>query len=167
MHQIQTFKCFLSHLAVVIAQSTEARCLVENEDVVGAALAGDAPNKFEWKTTQIAKFMGPTWGPPGSYRPQMGPMLAPWTLLSGNIIAYQGASHIWGGLMVIITVLLSFDTVLTKVSYCICNDWISCRDVFIMSSGIHHECKLDLYSHDRKSYLISRKRLLYWASYLG
>ena len=31
----------------------------------------------------IAKFMGPTWGPPGSCRPQMGPMLAPWTLLSG------------------------------------------------------------------------------------
>ena len=27
--------------------------------------------------------MGPTWGPPGSCRPQMGPMLAPWTLLSG------------------------------------------------------------------------------------
>ena len=27
--------------------------------------------------------MGPTWGPPGSYRPQMGPMLAPWALLSG------------------------------------------------------------------------------------
>ena len=26
--------------------------------------------------------MGTTWGPPGSYRPQMGPMLAPWTLLS-------------------------------------------------------------------------------------
>ena len=31
---------------------------------------------------QIAKFMGPTWGPPGSCRPQMGPMLVPWTLLS-------------------------------------------------------------------------------------
>ena len=28
-------------------------------------------------------FMGPTWGPSGSCRPQMGPMLAPWTLLSG------------------------------------------------------------------------------------
>ena len=36
-------------------------------------------------TTQIAKFMGPTWGPPGSCRPQVGPMLAPWHLLSGNI----------------------------------------------------------------------------------
>ena len=33
-------------------------------------------------TAQIAKFTGPTWGPPGSCRPQMGPMLAPWTLLS-------------------------------------------------------------------------------------
>ena len=33
--------------------------------------------------TRIPKFMGPTWGPPGSCRPQMGPMLAPWTLLSG------------------------------------------------------------------------------------
>ena len=33
--------------------------------------------------TQIAKFMGPTWGPPGSCRPQIGPMSAPWTLLSG------------------------------------------------------------------------------------
>ena len=27
--------------------------------------------------------MGPTWDPRGSCRPQMGPMLAPWTLLSG------------------------------------------------------------------------------------
>ena len=35
-------------------------------------------------STQIAKFMGPKWGPPGSCRPQMGPMLAPWTLLSGS-----------------------------------------------------------------------------------
>ena len=35
--------------------------------------------------SQIARFMGPTWGPPRSCRPQMGPiaMLAPWTLLSG------------------------------------------------------------------------------------
>ena len=35
---------------------------------------------------QIARFMGPTWGPPGSRRPQMGPMLSPWTLLSGRIL---------------------------------------------------------------------------------
>ena len=37
-------------------------------------------------TTQIAEFMGPTCGPPGSCRPQMGPMLASWTLLSGKFL---------------------------------------------------------------------------------
>ena len=35
--------------------------------------------------SQVAKFMGPSWGSPGTYRPQMGPMLAPWTLLSGIV----------------------------------------------------------------------------------
>ena len=36
------------------------------------------------RTSLIARFMGPTWGPPGSCRPQAGPMLAPWILLSGR-----------------------------------------------------------------------------------
>ena len=31
----------------------------------------------------IARFMGPTWGPSGADRTQVGPMLAPWTLLTG------------------------------------------------------------------------------------
>ena len=35
------------------------------------------------KHAQIARFMWPTWGPPGSCRSQVGPMLAPWTLPSG------------------------------------------------------------------------------------
>ena len=35
--------------------------------------------------SQIAKFMGPTYGPPESCQPQMGPMLAQWTLLSGSV----------------------------------------------------------------------------------
>ena len=39
------------------------------------------------KQTQIAKFVGPTWGPPESCWPQMGPMLAPWTLLSGKSLS--------------------------------------------------------------------------------
>ena len=33
------------------------------------------------RNTQITKFIEPTWGPPWSCRPQMGPMFAPWTLL--------------------------------------------------------------------------------------
>ena len=34
----------------------------------------------------IARFMGPTWGPSGADRTQVGPMLAPWTLLSGRLM---------------------------------------------------------------------------------
>ena len=38
----------------------------------------------------IARFMGPTWGPSGADRTQVGPMLAPWTLLSGMVHNYEG-----------------------------------------------------------------------------
>ena len=37
-----------------------------------------------WRHTLIARFMGPTWGPSGADKTQVGPMLAPWTLLSGQ-----------------------------------------------------------------------------------
>ena len=45
---------------------------------------------------QIAKFMGPTWGPPGSCRSQMGPVLALWTLLSGKTILICQKSAVLG-----------------------------------------------------------------------
>ena len=35
------------------------------------------------KLPLIARFMGPTWGPFGANMTQVGPILAPWTLLSG------------------------------------------------------------------------------------
>ena len=38
----------------------------------------------------IARFMGPTWGPSGAVRTQVGPMLAPWSLLS--VLFYIPAS---------------------------------------------------------------------------
>ena len=37
-----------------------------------------------WCTTLMARFIGPTWGPSGADRTQVSPMLAPWTLLSGQ-----------------------------------------------------------------------------------
>ena len=37
------------------------------------------------KPSLLANFMGPTWGPSGADRTQVGPMLAPWTLLSGIV----------------------------------------------------------------------------------
>ena len=43
------------------------------------------PTHHHQEVTQKAKFMGPTWGPHGSCRPGVGPMLAPWTLVSGYL----------------------------------------------------------------------------------
>ena len=48
MHQIQKLKHFLFDPAVIFAQCIEARCWIENEDVVGAAPTGDAPTTSEW-----------------------------------------------------------------------------------------------------------------------
>ena len=50
MHQIRGLKWLSSRHAVVSAHYIEARCSVENEDVVGAAPTGDAPTTSEWWT---------------------------------------------------------------------------------------------------------------------
>ena len=50
MHQIPTLKRFSYCLAAFFAESLEARCQVENEDVVGAAPTGAAPTTSEWST---------------------------------------------------------------------------------------------------------------------
>ena len=44
-------------------------------------------------TPLIARFMGPTWGPSGADKTQVGPMLAPWTLLSGTLGPRQDVHH--------------------------------------------------------------------------
>ena len=43
-------KCLLPALAVVSAQSVEARCQVENVEVDGAVPTVDAPTTSEWST---------------------------------------------------------------------------------------------------------------------
>ena len=56
---------------------------INNRFIYSHRHTGNTMNSLVQGCTQIARFMGPTWGPSGSCRPQMGPMLAPWTLLSG------------------------------------------------------------------------------------
>ena len=43
------------------------------------------PSMMKRKGSLIARFKGPTWGPSGADRTQVGPMLTPWTLPSGVI----------------------------------------------------------------------------------
>ena len=54
-----------------------------NSPLANYKLVRDTDNSIPLYVTiyQNSKSMGPTWGPPGSCRPQMDPMLAPWTLL--------------------------------------------------------------------------------------
>ena len=47
MHQIPKLEC-------LNAQSIEARCYFENEDVVGAAPRGGAPTTSEWSTILLS-----------------------------------------------------------------------------------------------------------------
>ena len=42
----------------------------------------------------LARFIGLTWGPSGADRTQVGPMLAPWTLLSGSVSG-NGMTYVW------------------------------------------------------------------------
>ena len=43
----------------------------------------------------ITRFMGPTWCLSGAERTQVGPMLAPWTLLSGVTTVYPTRNELW------------------------------------------------------------------------
>ena len=53
-------KCFSSRLAVASAQSIEARCSAENEDVVGAGPTGAAPTTSAWSTILLPTKVRPT-----------------------------------------------------------------------------------------------------------
>ena len=91
--------------------------------------------------SQIAKFMGPTWGPPGSCQPQMGPMLAPWTLLTG-IAFLSGLAWLLPQVVATTTgVLLSVILVILSVHLCV---HISC-DFYprpVLAFGYCHRLRL-------------------------
>ena len=89
---------------------------------------------------QIAKFMGPTWGPPGSCRPQMGPMLAPWTLLPGvclsgfvSIISNAYLEHAIFKVAGILSRPLNVDIAQLK-------NWLHSEDSFLLhAAGTWHD----------------------------
>ena len=91
-------------------------------------------------TSQIARFMGPTWDPPGSCRPHMGPMLVPWTLLSVVISACVPLN------CCICLVLLQFCWIYTCVLhnlYSLCRARISYKHKHNTPAWLHlHICML-------------------------
>ena len=84
-------KCLLANNVSVMRTLTDVLYCIATNRWLAISLPNimqDPPAKTNWGQTQIAKFMGPTWDPPGSCRPQVGPMLTPGTLLSWKAKAY-------------------------------------------------------------------------------
>ena len=76
-------------------------------------------NDSSTSAVQIARFMGPTWGPPGSCRPQVSPMLAPWTLRSGSILSVLAAvGSVWAP---VAEILLSTTSILVYAHALFCS----------------------------------------------
>ena len=65
---------------------------------------------------QLTRFMGPTWGRPGACRPQMEPMLASWSLLSGPLSLSVLTSHYKEPYGIIAVTLKRMVIILTKFS---------------------------------------------------
>ena len=81
----------------------------------------------------IAKLMGPTWGPPGAGRTQVGPMLAPWTLPSGTSSRLEQSGFVEPGFTVFTRKELSSNSL--KLLLIICDSiyfLISLRDTFAL-----------------------------------
>ena len=117
------------------------------------------------RRSQKAKFMGTIWGPPGSCRSQMGPMLAPWTLLSG---LFQG----WW-LLKLCLFISSLAEIFTEQKYWVytfshihiflVSPQLSCFDICQILTGFHtgnqcfhHSEKLE-YNGTEKISLVTRK----------
>ena len=86
----------------------------------------------------IARFMGPTWGPPGDDRTQVGPMLVTWTLLSGIWHGY----FIYSRRYIPSKQLSQFDV---KWFYCVF------VGLAIVPSHYLNQCWLSLYEYCMKS----------------
>ena len=67
---------------------------------------------------QIARFMWPTWDSPGADRTQVGPMLAPWTLLSGSLWGWPVTCDWW------IAVITQFQS---QISHTVEGYWDQCN----------------------------------------
>ena len=71
--------------------------------------------------TLTARFMGPAWGPSGADRTQVGPMLAPWTLLSG----YHSTSSAFQCSICVQTILHWSNKYIQLISMIVADDLLS------------------------------------------
>ena len=77
------------HSDMQVQGLTPCETLLPHKKPVYSIRSGDYAI-FPPQPAMIARFLGPTWGPSGTDRTQVGPMLAPCTLLSGRFASEVG-----------------------------------------------------------------------------
>ena len=96
---------------------------------------------------KIARFIRPTWGPPGSCRPQVNPMLAQWTLLLGlspvwyhqeTSFPFAGKDHLKTSQLLIYHAGTS-PTLFLK--------WMMCFNIFVLKPWIYLPYSWKLHVH--------------------
>ena len=125
-YQVQYTYIFI-HICLYIGQPMWAKCmgtwlqfyhLISLHAVIGR------------ETSQITKFTGPTWGPSGRCRPQMGPMGPLWNLLSGMTRCETSSVDIAGYILwVQPTKSLLFTNIFIDEVFCgfnSCVRWLEC-----------------------------------------
>ena len=101
------------------------------------------PYRQLWEPSQIARFMGPTWDPPGAYSTQVGPMLAQWTLLSGLFGLPKSVS--WSGVLVFSVISLTL--ILIKDQFWIINKKVLWNKILSRWSPILYKKRCTLKWH--------------------
>ena len=87
-----------------------------NSGGVTIFVTSNQQNRCKPRTSLIVRFMGPTWGPSGADRTQVGPILAPWNVLSG--ISRSMLRSVLFILMSPLTVVTFACTVMTNAPVC-------------------------------------------------
>ena len=100
-----------------------------------------------------ARFIGPTWGPSGADRTQVGPMLAPWTLLSGLVNFLPEASF---GLRVL--------SLPASVCLCVCPSVCVSVNPELVRAINHHAFKLEPPNLDKRCKTTWLRSLLFWGA---
>ena len=111
---------------------------------------------------QIAKFMGPTWGPPGSCRPQVGPMLAQWTLLSGHnyrtllvkALEFGSQKHVTHAVQLGTTPHYTWYSVQMPIGIIQSRKWQSDLAPYQLSISFHCSTETEMYLMDSKKFSI-------------
>ena len=90
------YSAVIHHYHYTIVNCYSWCCLKTCSYKFGNKLLWLANSTADGRSTQIARFMWPTWGPPGSCRPQVGPILPPWALPSGSYRASESDRSLQG-----------------------------------------------------------------------